>query len=90
MLGGVTVREPTDRERQEHGLRPGTGVLVTNVPTPSPAASLGLQQGDVILEINQQPVRSAAEFTRLAGSLQGGVVLLVRRDHTNMFLAVQE
>jgi S1-C subfamily serine protease len=41
---------------------------------------VGLGRGDVILEINKQPVNSDADFTRIQGTLKSGedVVFLVR------------
>jgi serine protease Do len=42
---------------------------------------VGLTRGDVILEINKQPVNSEDDFTRISSSLKSGqdVVFLVRQ-----------
>ena len=44
------------------------------------ADDIGLNRGDVVLEINKQPVNSAEDFTRIEGTLKSGqdVVFLVR------------
>jgi len=38
------------------------GVVVDKVPDGSPVADAGLQRGDVIEQVNQQPVNSVADY----------------------------
>src|SRR5262249_4405860 len=45
----------------------------------TPAAYVGLQKGDVILRIDNQPVRTQKEFDRLIRDSGGAVTLLVQR-----------
>jgi S1-C subfamily serine protease len=69
------------------------GVLVSDVQASGFAADLGIQRGDVILSLNQQPVHSAEEFNRLQGQLKSGqdVVFLIAhrtgRTFTTIYLA---
>ena len=60
---------------------PEGGVLVKGVPAPA-FASLGLRQGDVIEEVNGQPVNSlgAAVSAYIAGAKSGDVTVDVARD----------
>jgi serine protease Do len=52
------------------------GAVVTNVDPGSPAAEAGLQPGDVILEMNREPVESAADAARRSRELDDARVLL--------------
>ena len=63
-LGGLTVETVTDSMRSRYRLpRRITGVVAVAVEPKSAAASAGLQQGDVILEINRRPVRNTLQFS---------------------------
>ncbi|HEY7790385.1 MAG TPA: Do family serine endopeptidase [Vicinamibacterales bacterium] len=68
-----------------------TGALVTDVDPNGPSGAF-LNQGDVILEINHQPVTSAAEASRLLRTVpSGGVALmLVWRGGQQVFLTVKK
>jgi serine protease Do len=56
-------------------------VIVQEVKPGSFADDVGLARGDVILEINKQPVDGEDAFNRMAASLKSGqdVVFLVRQ-----------
>ena len=58
----------------------GKGVIVQDVKGGSFADDIGLNRGDVILEINKQPVNTADDFSRSRLRLKSGqdVVFLVR------------
>lgn len=65
-LNGVGVADLEPQTRREFGIPPRVrGALVTNVDPESPAAAAGLQPGDVIQEINREPVRNAEDAIRL-------------------------
>ena len=52
---------------------------LSTVAPATPAAYAGFQKGDMILRIDNQPVRSQKEFDRLIDNSGGAVTLLVQR-----------
>jgi serine protease Do len=90
-MRGVQVDELTDDIRQQLGLKSNVkGVVVTNVEDDSPAADSGLQRGDVIEQVNRQPVNSVADYRRLVEQAgKQALVLLINRGGTTTFLVVQ-
>jgi len=78
---GVTVRKVTPEMADRLDIPAGRGVIVQDVKPGSFAEDIDLGRGDIILEINKQPVNSEEDFSRLESSLKSGqdVVLLVRQ-----------
>ena len=88
-LQGISVENLTSRTAQQLGLPSGAaGVVVTNVDPSSAAADAGLQRGDVIQEVNRQPVRNTADFERAIHSSNNQALLLVNRQGSTMYIAV--
>jgi serine protease Do len=76
-LNGVGVSDLDQQARQELKVPENVkGVVVTEVKPDSPAAEAGLKQGDVILEINRHPVKTADEAVRLTENTKDKVSLL--------------
>ncbi len=91
-LAGVEVRALTPDILRQLGLPAGSaGVVVAGVPSASPAENAGLQQGDVITEINRQSVRNLADFKRLTAKLgkKQNVLLYVNRQGRKLFIAIK-
>jgi len=67
-----------------------SGVVVAGVEPGSIAAEEGIKRGDLIEEINRQPVRSVSEFRKMANSLIPGetVLVLVNRGGKRFFLTI--
>jgi serine protease Do len=78
---GITVHSLTQEQVERLGLNGGRGVMVTEVRPDSFAEDIGLQRGDVVLQINRQQVNSEDEFRKLTSQMKSGqdVVFLVRR-----------
>jgi serine protease Do len=88
-LEGVSVDDLDSRTARQLGLPAGTkGAVVTEVDPASQAASAGLKEGDVIQEVNRQPIANAADFARALKGRNGESLLLVNRGGNEMFLAV--
>jgi S1-C subfamily serine protease len=90
-LRGISVSTLTPDIANQLKLPSNTkGVVVTNVDSASPAAEAGLQDGDVIQEVNHQPVSGVDGFNRAMQSAGNQpVVLLVDRNGTTSFVVVQ-
>ncbi len=72
-LGDITpdVRQQLQAPENLHG------AVVERVQPGSPADNAGLQQGDVILEVDRKPVQNAAEVQKALGSIPKGQDALV-------------
>jgi serine protease Do len=78
-LLGVHVQNLTPELAQRARVDPDTkGVVVTDVAQDSPASQGGIDPGDVILEINRQPVTSVADYRKLVSKLKKGETVLLR------------
>jgi Do/DeqQ family serine protease len=87
---GITVEPVTADVANRLKLKKAQGVVISDIDPNSPAAEAGLQPGDVILEVNHQPVKSGADIR--AGVKASGsrpTLLLMNRDGVNHFLALQ-
>jgi len=89
-LGGIHVGELSPALARQLDLPNGvSGVVVTAVDSDSGAADL--QKGDVIEQVNQQPIKSVAEYSKI---VQGAdptqpVVLSVCRHRARSFLVLR-
>jgi serine protease Do len=85
-IEGLSVESLTQQIARQLELPSGTsGVVVTDVQDGSPADEAGIRRGDVIQQVNRQPVRSVAEFEqvmRRAGD-KAAVLLVNRNGHTS-------
>ena len=87
---GITVEPLTPDIAQQLQLKPGTtGLVVDSVDATGPAATL-LQRGDVIQEVNRQPVRTPQEL-RAAIDKNGSkpILLLINRQGQTTFIPVR-
>ncbi len=57
------------------------GVVVVDVATGSPADEAGLRVGDVINEINRQPIRSWDEYAAVTARVQGNTLVRTSRGY---------
>ena len=77
---GVSVNDLTPEVRQQLNIPEQVkGAAVASVRPASPAEDAGLAPGDVILEVNRQPVASAEKFSDAVHAIPAGkdILLLV-------------
>ncbi len=98
---GVTVGNmPDEKVASAHDANPGAnsgklglaiqqsdqGLVVAGAS--GPAARAGVQEGDVILAVNNQPVKSVEQLRRLVDKAGKHVALLVQREDAKMYVPV--
>ena len=87
---GLALQTVTPELAKRLHLRVQTGVIVRGVEEDSPAANAGLQPGDVIGEIDRQPVANIDELERAIIRRVPGTptLLLVHRDNGDLYLTM--
>lgn len=87
---GLSVINPSAEQREQMELPKMGGVLVMNV-APGSANDAGIRRGDVILRIQDQPVKDAKHFGDIVKGLPKGktVAALVQRRGGSQFLAIK-
>ena len=87
-LQGVTLENLNSESASQLGLPPTTkGVVVTDISPSSPEADSGLQPGDVIQEVNHQPVKNVTELNQALHKADKNPLLLVNRKGSTLFIA---
>ena len=88
-LDGVSVENMSAQTARELGIPSATpGVVVTDIDPSSAAAHSGLQQGDVIQEVNHRAVKNTSDFERAVHNSQDETLLLINRQGNTLYLAV--
>ena len=89
-MRGISVGALTPGVLSQLKLPAGTkGVVVNNIDPASAASEAGILQGDVIQEVNRQPVTGVPEFDRAMQSAGGQpVLLLINRNGMTSFVVV--
>jgi serine protease Do len=88
---GMTLEAITSEIARQLELPRGRGgAVVSNVERRSPAANAGVQPGDVILEMNRQPVTSPNQITRGLQNIEAGtpVFMLIWRNGAEVFVTM--
>src|SRR5947207_576251 len=87
---GLSVQPLTPPMASELGLPVREGVLVRDVAAGSRAGEAGIRAGDVIVEVDRQPVRTVEELkTHIDNQVKGApMVLLIRREGGAMYVAI--
>ncbi len=89
---GIKLRNPSPELTQLFGYDEGEGgVFIIGVRRGSEAARRGLRRGDLIVEVNRQPVASVQEYREIVEELESGAAVLfrVRRGKTNRLVALR-
>jgi serine protease Do len=87
-LEGVEVSGLDSRTARQLGIPETTkGVVVTDIDPASKLVDSGLQKGDVIQEVNHQPVSNVSEFQSAIRKAGSDPLLLVNREGRTLFIA---
>ena len=87
---GVRIQEVSDEIAQSVGLKKTYGALVQGLTPNSPALKDGIQEGDIIIEFNDQEVESVKTLPRLVAAAEIGKPskVLVWRNEREIMLTV--
>lgn len=87
---GMEVQDITPEMAKNYGLSRTSGVIVVRVENGSPAAEAGLAPGDIIVEIDQKPVKDVQTLNHLlAGAKAGDTILfLIDRGGATIFVTL--
>ena len=87
---GLSMQPLTPPVVRELGLKVKEGVLVRDVIEGGRAAEAGIRAGDVIVEVNREPVRTVEDLKARVDKLGKSepVVMLVNRDGETMYVAI--
>ncbi|MEY4482680.1 MAG: hypothetical protein RL693_132 [Verrucomicrobiota bacterium] len=90
-IEGVDVQNLTEDLRKEFGIAEDVeGVLVISVDAKSAAARVGLEEGDVIQQVNRQTVKSVAEARANMGEEGNAVQVKILRNGQMKFLIIKK
>jgi serine protease Do len=79
VFGGVVVADITDDIRTALNLpRDVQGAVIAEIDSDAPAAKAGLREGDVIQEVNKQPVKNARDLVAISKKLKPNEKILMR------------
>lgn len=90
-LSGVVFDDVTPPLARQMDLPVNNGVVVTDIEEGSLAEASGLQPGDVVLELNRQPIHNFNTFQRIADPLKPSdlALLLVNRQGNALYIPIQ-
>ena len=86
---GLAVSALGRDDARRLGVKPGSGVIVTDVAEGSPADEAGVEPGDVVVEVNRRAVRSPADLGRALAASPRRALLLVRRNEASVFIEME-
>src|SRR5947207_2648458 len=79
VFGGVAITNVTDEIRNALNLSKDIkGAVIAEIDADSPAAKAGLREGDVIQEVNKQPVKNAKDLVAISKRLKPNEKILIR------------
>jgi serine protease Do len=88
---GLSLQNITPKLAQSFGLdKDQKGALVANVEMGSPAHEAGVRQGDIIIEVNRQPVENVGEAIEVIAEAEEekSVLFLIKREKSTLYLVV--
>jgi serine protease Do len=87
---GLTVQKVTPEIAERMGIKPAEGIVITSVEPGSAADEAGLEQGDIIVEVNRKLIYDLSEYKKAVAAQKGKRILfLVRRGENTMFLTLK-
>jgi len=87
---GMVVQNLTPDIAKQFGYVGERGGLVTDVIADSPADEAGIKQGDLIKEINRNPVKDLGNYMAILSKVKGdSLLLLIRRADSTLYVVLK-
>ncbi|MDY6971510.1 MAG: DegQ family serine endoprotease [Thermodesulfobacteriota bacterium] len=88
---GMTLEEITPQMARNYGLSQSSGLVVVHVEGNTAAEEAGIMRGDIILEMDQAPVKKLDEFQRRIQGYENDdtILLLVKRRGATLYLTLK-
>jgi serine protease Do len=88
---GMVVNELTPEMAEHLNVKPGSGVVVTDVAGGGAADEAGIRRGDVIKEINKQPIKSVKGYSQaMKKAMKGDTIRLwLQRGKNSIYLTIK-
>ncbi len=88
---GLKVETITPDHMKRYRLNSKEGVVIMDVFPDGPSALAGIRPGDVILEINYQPIHSVDEYERVVSKARKDAqfLILIRREGYSQYLVLK-
>ncbi|MCM8800661.1 MAG: Do family serine endopeptidase [Candidatus Omnitrophica bacterium] len=78
---GIEVEDLTPGNLRQYRIEEKRGVVVVNVEPNSPADEAGIMPGDVIVEINREPINNLSDYKRITQKLKGNALVRTNRGY---------
>lgn len=86
---GISIQPVTPEIAAELGIKKAEGVVVTNVDPGGLAAEAGIQRGDVIIELDRNPVNSPDGFNEALKKTGKSLLLLIYRGGSTFYVTIK-
>jgi serine protease Do len=88
---GMITEELTPQLARNLGLSETKGLVVVHIENNSPADEAGVRSGDVLLEIDQAPIKGLDDFHKKIKTYKEGdtILLLIKRGGATLYLTLR-
>jgi serine protease Do len=88
---GMVVSELTPEMADRLNVKPDLGVVVTDVENGTPADEAGIRRGDIIKEVNKQPIKSMKGYNQaMKKAIKGDtILLLIQRGRNSIYVILK-
>ncbi len=88
---GMSVDEITPELARQFGLSEERGLVVVRVENNSPAAEAGIRRGDIIMEMDQEPLKDLDKYLEKIRQYKKGdtILFLIKRRQATLYLTLK-
>lgn len=88
---GIVAQEFTPEMARQARMEYEPGILIVQVREGSPAEEAGIQEGDLIKEVNRKPVKDIKSYQNLISRIKkgGNALFRIKRNGMNLFVSLR-